>query len=136
MAHKRKGQLTTSGEWAKHLRGFLKRQFWKGERNAAKSMIHKEIETLSHLTYNDYDVYELNNKLISSFKLEKIDSDSDKWRTFYKSSDSNWVAFYPFNEYHGGGQQYIIRIGFNDCIKWIENNFSFEKDIRKKIEHG
>ena len=43
MAKKKKGQLTTTGEWAKHLRGFLKRQFWKGERKAAKKAINKEI---------------------------------------------------------------------------------------------
>ena len=36
MAHKRKGQLTVSGEWAKHLRKYLRRKFWKGERKAAK----------------------------------------------------------------------------------------------------
>ncbi len=44
MAHKQKGQLTTSGEWARHLRGFLKRQFWKGERKAGKAITKKEIE--------------------------------------------------------------------------------------------
>ncbi len=42
MAHKQKGQLTTSGEWAKHLRNFLKRQFWKKERTAEKSLVKKE----------------------------------------------------------------------------------------------
>jgi len=44
MAHKRKGQLTTSGEWAKHLRGFLKRSFWKGERKAGKELVKKEVD--------------------------------------------------------------------------------------------
>ncbi|MEZ5149379.1 MAG: hypothetical protein R2759_20510 [Bacteroidales bacterium] len=42
MAHKKKGQLTTTGEWAKHLRRYLKRQFWKGERRAGKKMIINE----------------------------------------------------------------------------------------------
>jgi|GEM_PF-1651813 len=42
MAHKRKGQLTVSGEWAKHLRKFFRRQFWKGERKAGKELIRKE----------------------------------------------------------------------------------------------
>jgi len=46
MAHKRKGQLTTTGEWAKHLRNFLKRQFWKGERNAGKKVIRDEIDIM------------------------------------------------------------------------------------------
>ena len=42
MSHKRKGQLTVSGEWAKHLRKFWRRQFWKGERKAGKRMIKNE----------------------------------------------------------------------------------------------
>lgn len=29
MAHKKKGQLTTSPEWARHLRKYMKRHFWK-----------------------------------------------------------------------------------------------------------
>nr|WP_299169580.1 hypothetical protein [uncultured Allomuricauda sp.] len=41
MSHKRKGQLTTHGEWAKHLRKFGKRLFWKGERKAEKRLIEK-----------------------------------------------------------------------------------------------
>ncbi len=32
MSTKKKGTLTTSSEWAKPLRKFLKRKFWKGER--------------------------------------------------------------------------------------------------------
>jgi hypothetical protein len=42
MSHKRKGQLTVSGEWARHLRPFLRRAFWKGERQAAKEMTRGE----------------------------------------------------------------------------------------------
>jgi hypothetical protein len=42
MAHKRKGQLTVSGEWAKHLRKFYRRKFWKGERKAGKKIILQE----------------------------------------------------------------------------------------------
>jgi hypothetical protein len=42
MAHKQKELLTTSGEWAKHLRVFFKRQFWKGERKAGKDLVRKE----------------------------------------------------------------------------------------------
>jgi RNAse (barnase) inhibitor barstar len=43
MAHKRKGQLTNSAEWAKHLRSYLKREFWKGERKAEKDFIEEEL---------------------------------------------------------------------------------------------
>ena len=42
MATKKKGILTTSPEWAKHLRKYLKRKFWRNERNASKSEIRKE----------------------------------------------------------------------------------------------
>lgn len=43
MAHKRKGQLTTTIEWARHLRDFMKRQFWKKERAAGKKLIASEL---------------------------------------------------------------------------------------------
>jgi hypothetical protein len=42
MSHKRKGQLTVATDWAKHLRKFLRRQFWKGERRAGQKVILKE----------------------------------------------------------------------------------------------
>ena len=42
MANKRKGQLTTSKEWAKHLRKFGKKQFWRVERRVSKELIRKE----------------------------------------------------------------------------------------------
>lgn len=45
MANKKKGNLTVSGEWAKHLRKFLKRQFWKGERKAGHKFIEQEKKT-------------------------------------------------------------------------------------------
>ena len=43
MAHKKKGQLTTSQEWAKHLRKYMKKQFWGGERTAGKEWIRDEL---------------------------------------------------------------------------------------------
>jgi hypothetical protein len=36
MSTKKQGLLTVSGEWAKHLRKWAKRKFWKKERKAAK----------------------------------------------------------------------------------------------------
>ncbi len=39
MSHKRFNQLTVSGEWAKHLRPYLRRAFWKGERRAYKEYV-------------------------------------------------------------------------------------------------
>ena len=34
MSHKRANQITVSGEWARHLRPWGKRAFWKAERRA------------------------------------------------------------------------------------------------------
>jgi hypothetical protein len=36
MSHIHTGQLTASKEWAKHLRPWGKRAFWKGERRAGR----------------------------------------------------------------------------------------------------
>ncbi len=44
MAHKRKGYLTTSGEWKRHLRKYFKRIFWKGERKAGKQFVRQELK--------------------------------------------------------------------------------------------
>jgi hypothetical protein len=43
MAHKRHGQLTVLGEWARHFRRDLGRRFWKRERAAEKVMLQSEI---------------------------------------------------------------------------------------------
>lgn len=39
MANKRRGQLTVTGEWARHLRPLLRRAFWKRERQAGQALI-------------------------------------------------------------------------------------------------
>lgn len=41
MGTKKKGMLTTAGEYWKHLRPWLKRKFWKRERKQAKEQIQK-----------------------------------------------------------------------------------------------
>lgn len=43
MAHKKKGHLTVSGEWAKHLRKRKRNLFWKGERNADKELVRNKL---------------------------------------------------------------------------------------------
>lgn len=45
MATKKKGQLTTTNEWVRHLRKFFHRRFWKNERQAQKKQIQKELST-------------------------------------------------------------------------------------------
>ena len=49
MATVKKGVLTASGEWWKHLR-WTKRVFWKGERRAAKRFVLREAASDA---YND-----------------------------------------------------------------------------------
>lgn len=45
MSNIRKGQLTVSGEWAKHLKWFGKRWFWKKHRRAEKKEARKQVNT-------------------------------------------------------------------------------------------
>lgn len=44
MSHRKQGQLTKSGEWARHLRPLLRRLFWKGERQAAGELFRSGAE--------------------------------------------------------------------------------------------
>lgn len=51
MAHKKNGQLTTSPEWAQHLRKYMKNQFWRGERKAEKNLIKNELFETDNLMW-------------------------------------------------------------------------------------
>ena len=42
MSHKRVDQITVSGEWAKHLRPYGKRAFWKADRRAYEGYASQE----------------------------------------------------------------------------------------------
>jgi hypothetical protein len=44
MPGRKKGVLTVSGEWARHLRPDGRRAFWSGERKAAQSHIVSEMD--------------------------------------------------------------------------------------------
>jgi hypothetical protein len=46
ISNKRKGQLTVSGEWARHLRPLLRRAFWKAERQAGSAHARKARDAL------------------------------------------------------------------------------------------
>ena len=46
MSYKRKGQLTPSPDWNKHLGRYLHRVFWRKERNAEKALIMDELTTI------------------------------------------------------------------------------------------
>lgn len=43
MSHKKNGQLTSVAERHKHLRKFMKRQFWGAERSAGRKLILSEL---------------------------------------------------------------------------------------------
>ena len=59
MAHKRHGQLTVLGEWARHFRRDLGRKFWKRERAAEKVMLQSEIGETSPGTMEEASLAEL-----------------------------------------------------------------------------
>lgn len=42
MASVKRGQMTASPEWARHLRKLGKRWFWKGERRASKADLNQK----------------------------------------------------------------------------------------------
>jgi len=48
MSTKKKGMLTVSGEWARHLRPWGRRQFWSGERAAVQRMAWDEAHAALH----------------------------------------------------------------------------------------
>jgi len=43
MSTKKRGLLTVSGEWARHLRPYGRRQFWRGERMATRSSVGHDL---------------------------------------------------------------------------------------------
>lgn len=74
MSSKKKSQLTTSPEWAKHLRKIGKRFFWKGERLAEKEMIEAEKSTLNE----DFDKTEVQAKINLIAKKLGVLKNADK----------------------------------------------------------
>ena len=44
MSNIRKGQLTVAGEWAKHLKAFGKKLFWRRHRQLEKRTIRREVK--------------------------------------------------------------------------------------------
>lgn len=85
------------------------------------------------MKYKGFEFFGFTENLIQSLKLKKEDTDSENWFIFYKSQKSNWIKFYPFAEYHGGGVPYLINIGPNDFRLWLKENENFVASIRELI---
>jgi hypothetical protein len=81
-------------------------------------------------TYNQFNFYEF----CSDSNLKKISSDPIYWRTYYISGNTNLIKFFPFSEYHGGGQPYLIEIGNVDFEIWINQYPNFENEIRSILD--
>jgi hypothetical protein len=49
MANVRKGQLLVAADWAKHLRAFGKKHFWRRHRRVEKRVVRSEIKTAKEM---------------------------------------------------------------------------------------
>lgn len=87
------------------------------------------------MKYKNFDVAGFSDKLMQSKKLEEVAVDSDNWLTFYKNNEANWIEFYPFSEYNGGGAPYIINIGSCSFESWLEENQDFVISVREIIDN-
>ncbi len=61
MSHKRKGQITATPEWARHLRPYGRRQYWSGERMAEAELIRRilrEEAEADHQEESDFDLWD------------------------------------------------------------------------------
>ena len=56
MATVKKGILTRAGEWARHLRPYGKRDFWKGERKAAERDIAARVDEVAAIDAIDGEI--------------------------------------------------------------------------------
>lgn len=56
MATIKRDMLTASNEWARHLRPYQKRQFWRGERDAGKQDAKQRIDETASLNAIDAEI--------------------------------------------------------------------------------
>jgi predicted RNA binding protein YcfA (HicA-like mRNA interferase family) len=69
MSHKREHQVTVSGEWAKHLRPWGKREFWKAERRAQQERAAHEAVS-EHRKYDSVPVPTKVQELIARLEAD------------------------------------------------------------------
>jgi len=63
-------------------------------------------------------------------ELEEVGTDEINWREYYKIANTNWIKFYPFSEYQGGGEPFMIEIKNFGFEEWIECYRGFEVEVR------
>lgn len=91
MGHKKKGHLTTSPEWTKHLRKYMKNQFWKSERNASKELIRTELFEKDNLKWQFEQLLKTLIAMKSAFHEQK---------TFYGFGATADEMLEDFNSYY------------------------------------
>lgn len=67
-------------------------------------------------------------------RLTELRVDADNWRIYLTDRTNNFIKFYPYSEYHGGGAPYFINIGTTDFASWISEHPNFEQEIRIMLD--
>lgn len=92
MANLKKGQLTTSPQWARHLRPDWKRIFWSGERMAEKQMIDDELR--EEVDVNCDKRVKSHKRVKKHFGMEHRYTE-EAYQTFYAHPNSVFHTIFP-----------------------------------------
>ena len=139
MAHKKKGHLTTSPEWAKHLRKYMKNQFWKGERKASKELIRSELFESDNLMWQFQELIKTLIAMSMPYEGQKefygIGATADEMlEDFYSYCTLNKVRFVERKLINKGSKKRLDDIDFL-TDKWSsekEEGFWFEMENHKE----
>ena len=71
MSYKRKGHITTSGEWANHLRPIGRRFYWKGERAQEREIAGLDLDYNEH-GFNKIKTSKYRKPKKDKYKLQKL----------------------------------------------------------------
>lgn len=124
MSNKKKGQLTVSTEWAKHLRKFGKRFFWKSERFAEKKMIDEEIKQNNEdfkFTETSRNIKIIGDKISILKKLDKnfsvFGSEHHKYNFDSDISENEIIEFEKKHKFTLplSYRQFILEFGNGGC---------------------
>lgn len=153
MAHKKKGFLTYSAEWVKHLRKDMKRIFWSGERNAKKKLMKKEKEELNELKKLKWQLDEVLKTLIAISMPPKeqhnlygvgIASDDmiEDLKTYFTLKKARYLKLRLLDEYEVNEiNKIVLRLDFMvDSMRedeWYDINSNYQwkelRDLSKQV---